>query len=197
MLPFRGQIISIRSPAAVGQRRVCSAICDGQGWQIWSDGTYVEGSFEDGECHGFGSCSYRDGTIYCGEFKKGLRHGRGLLYRLASNDSTCDNSCIGPEKRQSVTFGQPERRRQIKTLRTGDSKIIILQQGQWRHDEFGQYDGAKPPRQQLSPKWRPPKSALFNHESRESITNKSSLPTLLRYPSRKHHKEKRVGSPAA
>eukprot|EP01084_Bolivina_argentea_P247232 413653_1 len=51
---------------------------DGKGFYKWSDGTYYNGDFQNGEMTGFGTYNFENG-VYDGHVYCGIRHGYGTL----------------------------------------------------------------------------------------------------------------------
>ncbi|RZK01893.1 MAG: molecular chaperone Tir, partial [Flavobacterium sp.] len=45
----------------------------------YSNGSYYEGEWKEGDCHGKGKLIYADGGIYEGSFKKGEPDGKGKI----------------------------------------------------------------------------------------------------------------------
>ena len=58
---------------------------EGEGVRFWShDGKLYRGSFSGGECHGQGVIQYKDGSTYEGQFEHNKREGDSQRIRLFS-----------------------------------------------------------------------------------------------------------------
>lgn len=64
----------------------------GKGVEIFNNGDWFEGIFQNGRFHGFGTYFWKkDKAIYTGGFKNGFRHGKG---KYQSNTTTFEGSYI-------------------------------------------------------------------------------------------------------